>query len=115
MKPSPFHEAYLRFVRLLETLEDSNVLPALDDVERSLLNSIAMHSAAGKPLLVGDLIYLNKAGSPATLNRRLSKLVKSGLIRHGSDIDGRKKYLELTPKAYDYFSKVGACIQKAAI
>ena len=114
MKTSPLQEAYFRFVRLLQTLESSPAFPGLDDVERSLLNYIALHSIEGKSLLVSDVIFLNKAASPATLQRRLAKLVESDLIRHGSDIDGRKKYLELTPRAQDYFAKLGECIQKAA-
>lgn len=114
MKTSPLQEAYFRFVRLLATLENTSAVPELDDIERSLLELIALRSIEGKPILVGDAIYLNKAGSPATLHRRLSKLVKADLIRYGIDIDGRKKYLELTPKAHDYFAKLGECIQRAA-
>jgi hypothetical protein len=35
-------------------------------------------------------------------------------IRYGSDPDGRKKYLELTPKAIDYIATLGECIRAAA-
>jgi hypothetical protein len=114
MKPSPFQEAYFRFVKLLEALEGEPDFPALDDVERSLLNFIAMHAMQGKSLLVGDVIFLNRSASPATLNRRLSKLARAGFIRYGSDADGRKKYLELTPKSHDYFAKLGQCITSAS-
>ena len=113
MKPSPFQEAYFRFVRLLETLEGESDFPVLDEVERSLLNFIAIHAMQGKSLLVGDVIFLNQSASPATLNRRLSKLARAGFIRYGSDPDGRKKYLELTPKSQDYFAKLGQCITSA--
>ena len=91
MKASPLQATYFRFVRLLETLEGELDFPALDDVERSLLNFIAMHAMEGKSLLVGDVIFLNRSASPATLNRRLSKLARAGFIRYGSDPDGRKK------------------------
>ena len=114
MKPSPLQEAYFRFVRLLEALEGEPDFPALDEVERSLLNFIAMHAMQGKSLLVGDVIFLNRSASPATLNRRLSKLARAGFIRYGSDPDGRKKYLELTPKSLDYFAKLGQCITNAS-
>jgi DNA-binding MarR family transcriptional regulator len=73
-----------------------------------------MHAMQGKSLLVGDAIFLNRSASPATLNRRLSKLAKAGFIRYGSDPDGRKKYLELTPKSHDYFAKLGQCITSAS-
>lgn len=111
---SPLQKIYLRFVELQCTLNGSSGVPELDDIERSLLNQIALHFFAGKPLLVSDLIFTNKTASYATLHRRLSKLLKEDLIRHGSDIDGRKKYLELTPKSRDYFSKVGECVRDAA-
>jgi hypothetical protein len=111
---SPLQEAYFRFVRLLGALEGGLDFPVLDEVERSLLNFIAMHAIQGKSLLVGDVIFLNRSASPATLNRRLSKLARAGFIRYGSDADGRKKYLELTPKAHDYFAKLGQCITGAS-
>ena len=111
---SPLQKIYLRLVELLNALKESSGFPKLDDIERSLLNQIASHFFAGKPLFVRDLIYTNKTASSATLHRRLSKLLKEDLIRHGSDIDGRKKYLELTPKSRDYFSKVGECVRDAA-
>ena len=115
MKLSPFQEAYFRFVRLLEALECEPDFPVLDEVERSLLNFIALNAIQGKPLLVGDVIFLNRSASPATLNRRLSKLARADFIRYGSDPDGRKKYLELTPKSQAYFAKLGQCITNASM
>jgi hypothetical protein len=110
---SPPQKIYLRFLELLRTLNGSSSFPELDDIGRSLLNQIASNFFEGKPLLVSDLIFTNKTASSATLHRRLSKLLKEDLIRHGSDIDGRKKYLELTPKSRDYFSKLGECVRDA--
>jgi hypothetical protein len=111
---SPLQKTYLRFVELLQVARGFPDFPDLDEIDRSLLNQIALHFFEGKPLLVSDLIYSNKTASTATLHRRLSKLLKEDLIRHGSDIDGRKKYLELTPKSRDYFTKVGECVRDAA-
>jgi hypothetical protein len=42
------------------------------------------------------------------------KLARAGFIRYGSDPDGRKKYLELTPKSQDYFAKLGQSITSAS-
>lgn len=114
MKPSPLQEIYFQFVHLLEVLEAKVDFPKVDNIERSLLNFIAVHAMQGKLLLVGDIMFLNKSASPATLNRRLSKLVRAGFIRYGSDPDGRKKYLELTPKSQDYFAQLGQCITSAS-
>jgi len=108
-------ETYLDFVHNTTKLKEASKLPQLDEVEQSLLNTIASHAAEGKPsLLVGDIIYLKQIGSPATLQRRLYKLAEADFIRYGSDPDGRKKYLELTPKAIDYIAALGECIRAAA-
>lgn len=68
----------------------------------------------GKVLLVTDVIYVNEIGSPATLHRRISNLERQNLIRYGADIDGRKKCIQLTPKARDYWSRLGKCVVNAA-
>lgn len=106
--------AYLRLVRLLETLEGASDLFKLDSTEKKLLDLVAINYIDGKPLLVSEAIYLSSIGSPATLHRRLSSLQKQGYICYGDDVDGRKKYLELTPKAKDYFSALSKCVVKAA-
>ena len=108
------NNAYLRFVRLMESMDGYTNSSELDYVEKKLLEFIAVHESSGKPLLVGDVIYLNSIGSPATLHRRLANLKNLGFIRFGDDPDGRKKYIELTPKAKDYYFKLGKCILKAA-
>jgi DNA-binding MarR family transcriptional regulator len=64
--------------------------------------------------LVGDVVYVNAIASQATLHRRIANLEKEGLIRYGADIDGRKKCIERTPKAKDYWARLGKCILKAA-
>ncbi len=107
-------ETYLCFVRLTEQLESKSKIPELDEIEQGLLNVIALHLSEGRSLLVSDVIYLKQIGSAATLHRRLSKLAKEDLIRFSNDVDGRKKNLELSPKAIDYFAKLGECIAVAA-
>ena len=85
-------ETCLHFEHNTAKLKQAFRLPPLDEVEQSLLNTIASQVAEGKPsLLVGDIIYSKQIGSPATLQRRLSKLAEMEFIRYGSDLDGRKK------------------------
>ncbi len=113
MQLSPLQGTYLRYVRWAREVESKHMI-LLDKVEWSLLHQIALFAYESKSLYVGDIISaLSDAGSPATLHRRLARLLKEDLIRHGSDIDGRKRQLELTPKALDYFAKLGDCIQRA--
>ena len=107
-------ETYLCFVRLTAQLEAKSKIPELDEIEQNLLNVIALHLSEGRSLLVSDVIYLKQIGSAATLHRRLSKLAKADFISFSNDVDGRKKNLELSPKAIDYFAKLGECIAAAA-
>ena len=101
-------------MRLTAQLESKSKIPDLDEIEQNLLNAIAFHLSEGRSLLVSDVIYLRQIGSAATLHRRLSNLAKADFIRFRNDADGRKKNLELSPKAIDYFAKLGECIAAAA-
>ena len=107
-------ETYLRFVRLTAQLKGQSKIPELDEIEQDLLNVVALHLSEGRSLLVSDVIYLKQMGSAATLHRRLTKLAKADFIRFGNDVDGRKKYLELSPKSIDYIARMGECITSAA-
>ena len=107
-------ETYLRYVRRTAQLKSKSKVPELDEIEKDLLNVIALNLSEGQSLLVSDVIYLKQIGSAATLHRRLSKLAKADFIRYSNDVDGRKKYLELSPKSMDYFAQLGECIAAAA-
>jgi len=112
-KRSTLQNAYFRFNKLMETLEQGPAFPKLDDIEKKLLDSIAEASYAGKPFLVSDVIFANQIGSPATLSRRLNSLVEKELIVYAIGDDSRKKFLELTPKSKKYFAKLEELILMA--
>ena len=114
MKAEMLSEAYLKFVRLMDALENNPQFPKLDHVEIKLLQQVALQNDIGQTPLVGDLIFASDIGSPATLHRRIAKLIDQNLLRYKADIDGRKRLLELTPKSRDYCSKLGKCIVAAA-
>ena len=113
MKLSKTMAIYLRYIRATGLLEGEIGFTVLESFEGKLLDFIALREIEGKPSLVSDVIFLRKIGSQATLHRRLMQLCINGYLRYGSDIDGRKKYLELTPKAKDYYSELGKCIIKS--
>jgi DNA-binding MarR family transcriptional regulator len=113
LKKSALENAYFRFNKLMETLEQGPSFPKLDEIEKKLLDSIAEASYAGKPFLVSDVIFANQVGSPATLSRRLNSLVEKGLIVYSIGDDSRKKFLELTPKSKKYFAKLEELILMA--
>jgi len=104
---------YLRFARTSSLLESEIGFIQLESVEGKLLDFLAIREMEGKPSLVSNAIFLRNIGSQATLHRRLMQLCANGYLRYGSDNDGRKKYLELTPKAKDYYSELGKCIIKS--
>lgn len=106
--------AYFRFNKLMETMEQGPSFPKLDDIERKLLNSIAEASLSGKPYLISDVIFANSIGSPATLSRRITSLVDKELVVQVSFDDNRKKFLQLTPKAKKYFTKLNELILQAS-
>ncbi len=112
-KRTTLQNAYFRFNKLMETLEQGPAFPKLDDIEKKLLDSIAQASYAGKPFLVSDVIFANQIGSPATLSRRLNSLVEKELIVYAIGDDSRKKFLELTPKSKKYFAKLEELILMA--
>ncbi len=112
-KRSTLQNAYFRFNKLMETLEQGPAFPKLDDIEKKLLDSIAEASYSGKPFLVSDVIFANQIGSPATLSRRLNSLVEKELIVYSIGADSRKKFLELTPKSKKYFAKLEELILMA--
>ena len=114
MKVDLLSDAYLKFVRLMEALENNPQLPKLDHLEMKLLQQVALQNNIGKTPLVGDLIFASDIGSPATLHRRIAKLIDQDLLRYKADIDGRKRLLELTPKSRDYCSRLGKCVVTAA-
>jgi hypothetical protein len=86
----------------------------LDDVKRGLLNFIVMQAMQGSRYW-SELLFFKQICISYTLNRRIFKLARAGFICYGSDIDGRKKYLELTIKSQDYFAKLGQCITSASL
>ena len=107
-------DAYFRFTKLLEAVEKAPGFPGLDDVERKLLHSVAEAKRSAKPLLVGDLIFSNPIGSPATLSRRISSLHDKNLIQYAGNVDGRKKHIELTSKSEKYFERLGEILAVAS-
>ncbi|CAN1534127.1 hypothetical protein MCEREM21_01546 [Burkholderiaceae bacterium] len=113
-KKSTLQNAYFRFNKLMETMEQAPHFPKLDDLEKKLLDSIANASYAGKPFLISDVIFANQIGSPATLSRRLNSLVQKELIVYSIGDDSRKKFLELTPKSKKYFAKLDELIVLAS-
>lgn len=96
---SPSKSAYLRFLKLVCAVEG---LPGLDEVDandKALFESICLCWSENKLMTVRDAISQAKLGSPATLHKRLQRLIANGLVvaKHiGSD--KRTKYISPSEK-----------------
>jgi DNA-binding MarR family transcriptional regulator len=111
--PSRPATVYLRFLRLAESLHDSRCLPMLDPLEERLLVLIAQAGQQQKRLCVRDMMAKSELGSPAMLHRRLKSMREKGWIWLADTEDGRRKQLELTQDALQYFDKLSTCMLKA--
>lgn len=101
--PSPLTSAYLRFLQLINTIE---ALPGLNELaanEKALFDSVLVHWSKGHPLTVRMAIGQELLGSPATLHKRLKRLIAKDLIltRYQGG-DKRTKYLEPSEKGLAY-------------
>ena len=107
-------EIYLRYLRLLLDLEKLPANNALNIGERQLLNAIAVKVQSGQKLMIGDITLMREIASPATIHTRLKSLRAKKMIRFVLGEDDRRKYVEPSELAYQYFAKVGQLIIKAS-
>ena len=107
--------AYLRFLNLTKSIEALPAAPSLDLIEREVLSALALRWNKNQPTLIADAISLKEIASQATLHGRLKQLKKKGMVKIVPDSsDGRRKYIEPTQKACNYFDQMAKCIIKAA-
>ena len=107
--------AYLRFLNLTKSIEALPAAPSLDLIEREVLSALALRWNKNQPILIADAISLKEIASQATLHGRLKQLKKNGMVKIVPDSsDGRRKYIEPTQQACNYFDQMAKCIIKAA-
>ena len=104
-------DIYLRFLELIEALQD---LPALDPLEEKIFGYIARAIRADSRLSVTDLTSTSTFGSPVTVHHRLKSLTAKGWILLADTDDGRRKQIELTEAAQSHLTKLSQCLIKAA-
>jgi replication initiation and membrane attachment protein DnaB len=108
-------QIYLRYLVLAETLRKSNIdLSDIDEIGKKLLETIAIKSAQGQPMVVTQTMELSDIASPATIYRRIEILKKAGLIKVFQTEQNQKiKYLVPTQTSIDYFEKLGKLMASA--
>jgi hypothetical protein len=108
-------QIYLRYLVLAETLRKSNIdLSEIDEIGKKLLETIAIKSAHGQPMVVTQTMELSDIASPATIHRRIEVLKKAGLIQVIQTEQNQKiKFLVPTQISIDYFDKLGKLMASA--
>jgi len=108
-------QIYLRYLVLAEALRQSNIdFSGIDELGKKLLETIAIKSAQGHPMVVTETMDLSDIASPATIHRRIEILKKAGLIQVFQTEQNQKiKYLVPTQTSIDYFEKLGKLMASA--
>lgn len=112
-KSTKFADLYLRFLQLSEALRNLPALPPLEPLEERILMIVANAHHSRQRLSVKDLMGMAELGSPAMLHGRLKSMREKGWIYLADTEDARRKQLDLTPAAMNYFDKVARCMLKA--
>jgi len=101
-------EIYVRFLRVTQALDGMNHSSEIDLMELKLLEMLAVASDDATPMNVGQAMSAEWIASPATLHRKIRKLIDSGYV--SSDFLGtnrRTRFLVPTEKANEFFSRMG--------
>jgi hypothetical protein len=108
-------QIYLRYLVLAEALRKSSIdLSGIDDIGKKLLETIAIRSAQGQPLVVTQTMELSDIASPATIHRRIAVLLNAGLIEVVKAEKNQKiKFLVPTKSSIEYFDKLGKLMASA--
>lgn len=114
MKSSPLAEAYLDFLKLSAAIEE---LPGFEDFDanhKALFETVVLNWFLGKPLTVRETISQAALGSPATLHKRLQRLIAQDLVASESPAtDRRTKFVSPTQKGLNYAHWQGQKLQQA--
>ena len=104
---------YLRFLNLLEAVEQSPDLPQMDLECKKLLEIVAVRAQASQPLTVTEAMALDHIASPATIHRKLDQLKELKLIDSVYQGENKRtKYMMPSTKAIQYFDLMGKLMVK---
>lgn len=110
---SPLAKAYFRFLQLAKAVEALPDRTPLDANESALLEAVVLRWHEGHPMTVREAIGLADLGSPATLHKRVTRLRQKEMLDALSEaVDRRAKFLVPSPKALDYFERLGQSLQQ---
>lgn len=103
MKPSPLAQAYLQYLHLSAAIDQLPGFEEFDANHKALFEAVVLRWFQGNPLSVRETISQAALGSPATLHKRLQRLIAQDLVAsESSGTDRRTKFVSPTPKGMDY-------------
>jgi DNA-binding MarR family transcriptional regulator len=109
---SPFKSAYLRFLQLVAAVDQMSGLDDFDANEKALFDSLCLRWSQGKAMTVREAISQTNLGSPATLHKRLKRLIAKQLIVAAHEgQDKRAKYLVPSEKGQAYIDWLSSKMQ----
>lgn len=114
MKKSSNTNAYLQFLGHSRSVAALHGEEPLDANHKALLESVALNWSQDHPLSVVQTINQAHLGSPATLHKRLARLIAQDFVRaQAGGVDRRTKWVKPTDKGLDYFHRLGMNMIKA--
>jgi DNA-binding MarR family transcriptional regulator len=106
---------YINFINRKNRILESDKFPNLTLKSKLILDQIALHEFAEKPLTIRQAMSFDQIASPATLHKNLSTLRSSGYISAISlNTDKRTKHLVLTSLGHQYVKALSKAIVLAA-
>ena len=114
MTPPVMAKTYLHFLALLSASGDFDANGEFDANHQALFESAVIHWSMGKPLSVLETISQAELGSPATLHKRLQRLIAQDFVKSvckGSD--KRTKFVSPSNKGISYMDWVGNTMLKS--
>ncbi|HUQ73509.1 MAG TPA: hypothetical protein VM183_02200 [Burkholderiales bacterium] len=95
------HEFRRRHLPFLKTIEDAEIV-----------REVGLHQDTRRPLTLKTL-FLQGIGSAATIQRRLTRLKKLGVVQQTPAAhDKRNMYLTLSPRVWTLYSKMDRMLRK---
>jgi len=95
------HEFRRRYLPFLKSLEDAEIV-----------REVGLHQGTGSPLTL-KMLFLQGIGSAATVQRRLGRLKRLGVVQQTrADHDKRNMHLTLSPKVWAMYGRMGRMVRR---
>lgn len=100
-------ETFIKYVHARQTLTVDGYMIDLDSKDEALLAEIALAAKHNFPMPVTKLMYMRDIASPATIHKRLSRMVDAGIIERTAVEPYPLKNVDLTPFGAKVINELG--------